>query len=101
MPHQNIVFHDLLKLVPWHRFDAAVEEHGADARIRQLSTHDQFVALVYGQLSGASSLREIITALESHSARHLIPKRTTVIEVSVAAIPLASENVEGLLNSFQ
>lgn len=30
---------------------------------------DQFVALLYGQLSGATSLREIVTGLESHSAR--------------------------------
>ncbi|WP_035659321.1 IS4 family transposase, partial [Bradyrhizobium sp. STM 3809] len=69
MPHQNTVFRDILKLVPWHRFEALVDEHGADARIRRLSTKDQFVALLYGQLSGASSLREIVTGLSSHAAR--------------------------------
>jgi len=37
--------------------------------VRRLSTKSQFVALLYGQLSGASSLREIITGLESHAAR--------------------------------
>jgi IS4 transposase len=46
-----------------------VEEHGADARVRQLSTKGQFLALLYGQLSGASSLREIVTGLSSHAAR--------------------------------
>ena len=46
-----------------------VEEHGADARVRRLTTKSQFVALLYGQLSGASSLREIVTGLESHAAR--------------------------------
>ncbi|MGJ4901114.1 IS4 family transposase [Bradyrhizobium sp. HKCCYLRH2060] len=69
MPHQNTVFRDILKLVPWHRFEALVDEHGTDARIRRLSTKDQFVALLYGQLSGASSLREIVTGLSSHTAR--------------------------------
>src|ERR1700731_567184 len=38
MLHQNSVFHGLLKHVPWHRFDSLVEDHGADARVRRLST---------------------------------------------------------------
>jgi Transposase DDE domain/Domain of unknown function (DUF4372) len=69
MRHHDTVFHALLKHVPWHRFDRLVEEHGADARVRRLSTKGQFVALLYGQLSGAASLREIVTGLSSHSAR--------------------------------
>jgi hypothetical protein len=59
-----------------------VEEHRADARVRALSTKSQFIALLYGQLSGAVSLREIVNGLESHSDRlyHLgaqPPKRST------------------------
>ena len=69
MPHHNTVLRDILKLVPWHRFEALVDEHDADARVRQLSTKGQFLALLYGQLSGASSLREIVTGLSSHAAR--------------------------------
>jgi IS4 transposase len=69
MPHHNTVLRDILKLVPWHRFEALVDEHGADSRVRSLSTRGQLVALLYGQLSGASSLREIVTALSSHAAR--------------------------------
>lgn len=69
MQHYNSVFHGLLKHVPWDRFDGLVEGHGADARVRRLSTKSQFVALLYGQLSGAVSLREIVTGLASHAAR--------------------------------
>lgn len=69
MRHHNTVFRDILKLVPWHRFEALVEDHNADARVRRLPTKGQFVALLYGQLSGASSLREIVTGLSSHAAR--------------------------------
>src|ERR1700738_5310251 len=69
MLHQNSVFHGLLKHVPWHRFDSLVEDHGADARVRRLSTKSQFVALIYGQLSGAASLREIVTGLSSYAVR--------------------------------
>jgi len=69
MRHHNSVFHAVLKHVPWHEFDRLVETHGADTRVRRLTTKSQFVALLYGQLSGASSLREIVTGLASHAAR--------------------------------
>ena len=69
MQHHNSVFHDLLKRVPWDVFDEQVLKHGSDKHVRELTTRDQFIALLYGQLSGASSLREIVGGLESHRAR--------------------------------
>lgn len=69
MRHQNSVFHDLLKRVPWGVFERLVAEHGADHRVRRLSTKNQLTALLYGQLSGAASLREIVDGLESHAPR--------------------------------
>ncbi len=69
MRHQNSVFHQLTKHVPWAVFDGAVAAHGADYRVRRLRTRDQFLALLYGQFSGASSLREIEDGLRSHEAR--------------------------------
>jgi IS4 transposase len=69
MRHQNSVFHSVQKHVPWDLFDRLVDEHKADARVRRLTTKDQFVALLYGQLSGAAALREIVTGLESHAKR--------------------------------
>jgi IS4 transposase len=87
MQHQNSVFHDLLKHVAWSEFERLVDAHEADARIRRLTTKSQFVALLYGQLSGASSLREITTGLESHQARlyHLgasVPRRSTFADAN-------------------
>jgi len=69
MPHYNSVFHELLKRVPWSAFERLVDEHGADKHVRRLSTKSQFIALLYGQLAGAVSLREIVGGLESQSAR--------------------------------
>ena len=69
MRHHNTVFHSVLKHVPWHRFEALVDEYGADERVRRLSTKSQFIALLYGQLSGSVSLRQIVTGLSSHEAR--------------------------------
>jgi hypothetical protein len=69
MLHQNSVFHSLLKHVPWNRFDRITEQHGADELARKLTTKRHFVALLYGQFSGATSLREIVTGMESHETR--------------------------------
>ncbi len=52
----------------WARFQALVNTHQADARVRTLPTRTQFISLLFGQLLGAVSLREIKTALDSHKA---------------------------------
>lgn len=69
MRHHNSVLHGVLKQVPWAVFDKLVDEHGADAGVRRLSTRSQLVALLFAQLAGAVSLREIEAAMTSHSAR--------------------------------
>jgi hypothetical protein len=51
------------------QFERLVAHHGSDRRIRRMSTKDQLVALLYGQLSGATSLREIAGGLASHANR--------------------------------
>jgi hypothetical protein len=69
MLHQNSVFHSLLNQVPWHKLDQSVEKYGADALSRRLNTKRHFIALLYGQFSGAVSLREIVTGMTSHETR--------------------------------
>jgi len=69
MRHQNSVFHGLMKHVPWHKLDAVIEKYGADELARKLKTKRHLIALLYGQLSGAMSLREIVTGMASHETR--------------------------------
>lgn len=69
MPHQNTVIHAVLKHLPWYWLDLAVEKYGADALSRTLTTKQHVIALLYGQMSGAASLREIVASLESHAGR--------------------------------
>ena len=69
MRHQNSVFHALTKHIPWDAFERLVEKHGADARVRKLTTKTQFLAMLYGQLAGAESLRDIVGSFESHASR--------------------------------
>ena len=87
MRHQNSLLHQLLQFVPWGRFERLVDHHGTDHRVRRLPTKSQFIALVYAQLSGAQSLREIEHAMGSHAARlyHLgasAPARSTLADAN-------------------
>jgi transposase len=67
--HHNTVLHAILQHIPWAGFERLVAAHGADAGVRRLSTKSQLIALLYGQLAGAVSLREIVAGLASHAVR--------------------------------
>jgi len=69
MLHQNSVFHSVLKHVPWHALERSVAKHGADDLSRGLTTKRQLIALLFGQLSGAAGLREMVTGMASHATR--------------------------------
>lgn len=87
MPHQNTVFHSVLKHLPFDELARLVTAHGADDRQRGFDTKSHLVALLYAQLSGSTSLREIAEALTSHSHRlyHLgvtAPRKSTFAEAN-------------------
>ena len=69
MRHKNSVFHQVLAHVPWGLFDRLVGEHNADKHVRRLPTKTQFLALLYGQFSAASSLRGLVSSFASHAQR--------------------------------
>ena len=69
VPHFNTVFGDVLKLVPWAEFKRLVEAHGTDDLVRGFTTKRQLLALLFGQLSGACSLRDIEASMRSHQGR--------------------------------
>jgi hypothetical protein len=69
VPHNNSVFHAMLKHVEWDAFERAVERHGAASRTRGFSCKSHLAAMLYAQFAGASSLREIEAGLHSHAAR--------------------------------
>jgi len=93
MRHQNSVYHALTQYVPWGGFDQLVDEHEGDKGVRTLTMRDQFSAMLYGQLAGAVSLREIEGGLQSHRTRlyHLNAKpvkRSTLADAN-ASRPVA------------
>jgi hypothetical protein len=67
VPHQNIVFHSILKFTPFAVLDRLVQQHNSDWDPRMLKTRDHLIAMLYAQFSGARGLREIEASLKSHA----------------------------------
>ena len=68
MRFQDSVFNQLLKALPGHKLDRLIEKHNGDFRVRKLGCREQFLALLYGQLTGRKSLRDI--EINFNSNRH-------------------------------
>ena len=69
MAHYNTIFSQMLKLVSRHEFESLAKQHYCGRRLRKTSRWAQFVALSMAQLSGRSSLRDIVASLASQSHR--------------------------------
>jgi hypothetical protein len=69
VPHHNSVFHAMLKHIPWQALEHAVERHGGGECARSFSYKSHLVAMLYGQIANACSLREIEAGLQSHATR--------------------------------
>ena len=87
MPHYNTVMNELLNLVPRHEFERIVKEHGGDTNVKKFSCFQHFVVMLFAQLRGLDSLREIETALGVYQARwyHLglkTVKRSTLADAN-------------------
>jgi IS4 transposase len=102
VPHQNIVFHDLLKQIPWAKFDLLVEEHNADWDDRAIKAKAHLIALLYAQFGGIRSLREIETTLKSHAGKlyHLGGSTISRSALSTANASRPAEVFAGLLSSL-
>ena len=67
MAHNNTVLSQMLQLLPRHVFEHQVETHvWQDPKPRKLSYWSQLVAMLYAQLSGKKSLRDLVFSLGRH-----------------------------------
>jgi hypothetical protein len=97
--HQNSVFHGLLKHVPWATLDRIVDEHEAGRDPRNLQARAHLVAMLYAQLSGSRSLRDIETSLKSQAGRlyHLGGAPVSRSALATANATRPCESFAGLL----
>ena len=73
MAHHSTVFSQLLKLFPRHEFRAAAQLHHRGRQLRAISRWDQFLALMLAQLTGRTSLRDLVANFnaQAHKLYHL------------------------------
>jgi hypothetical protein len=78
------LFAQVVGLISRRKFEAAVREHGAEKGAKGFACWDQFVAMLYAQMAGANSLREICGGLAtalgklSHLGMKQAPPRSTL-----------------------
>ena len=78
------IFSQVLKMIPRAGFDSAVRKHQAERNAKGFTCWGQFVAMLFCQLGGVNSLRDITNGLAASEdkLRHLglpgAPKRSTL-----------------------
>lgn len=65
MANTRSVFSQLLQHIPRFEFQRIIDRYDGDKGVRTLATWSQFVALLFGQLTGHNSLRAICAGLKS------------------------------------
>jgi Domain of unknown function (DUF4372) len=61
----QVVFAQLMELLPRHEFDTCVRRYDGEYGVRGFSCRDQFLCMAYAQLTYRESLRDIETCLRS------------------------------------
>ncbi|MBI5745713.1 MAG: IS4 family transposase [Nitrospirae bacterium] len=63
------IFSEILKLCPRYQFERAVERYQGDRYMKTFGTWQQYITILYSQITLKDSLRDIETGLSSHSTR--------------------------------
>jgi hypothetical protein len=98
LSHSNTAFHQLLKPLSRHEFEAEAKKHHVGQKLRSATRWDQFIGMAMSQLSGRQSLRDIQSNLESqqHKLYHLGAKpiaRSTLARLNEQQPAALYENI--------
>src|SRR5690625_7971536 len=69
MAHSSTVLAQMLKLLPRHLREALAQKHHKDRKLRKMTRWPQFVAMASAQLTGRSSLRDLLSYLSAQSSK--------------------------------
>ncbi len=86
MAHCNTVFAQLLKLVPRHEFEQLANTYHSGRSFRKSSRWSQFTAMLFGQLAGRHSLRDIVDNVRAQSHRLYHIGSTNICRTTLARI---------------
>lgn len=67
MNQGKYVFSQVIDFIPRYQFDKLVKQHKGDWHAKNLNSYNHLLHLLFGQLAGCDSLRDICLCLEAHS----------------------------------
>lgn len=70
MNHGKYVFAQLTDFLPQRVFDRLVYEYNGNQYIKHFSCWNQLLSMVFGQLAGRDSLRDLMVSLEPHKPKY-------------------------------
>ncbi|ADE14438.1 transposase IS4 family protein [Nitrosococcus halophilus Nc 4] len=86
MAHHNTVFSQLLKLVPRHEFEVLANQHHEGRKLRKMTRWSQFVSMALAQLSGRTSLRDVVSNLSAQARKLYLLGAVPVSRSSLARV---------------
>lgn len=66
MNKERYVFSQITDFISCYEFNSFIRKYDGDKLVRRLSCRDQFLSLMFGQLTGLQSLRGIVICLNAH-----------------------------------
>ena len=70
MNQGKYVFSQVIEFLPAHLFDRCVSEYEGNKWTKHFSCWNQMLCMVFGQLSGRDSLRDLSITIEPHSGKN-------------------------------
>lgn len=67
MNQGKFVFSQVVEYIPRYQFDKPVKQYKGDWHTKNLSSYNHLLHLLFGQLTGCDSLRDICLCLEAHN----------------------------------
>lgn len=65
MSYKSTILNQILQIIPRYEFEKSVKKHNGDFASKGFTCWEQFVSMLFAQLSGQTGLRGIETALDS------------------------------------
>ena len=67
MNQGKFVFSQVIEFIPRYRFDKLVKQYKGDWHVKNLTSYNHLLHLLFGQLTGCDSLRDICLCVDAHS----------------------------------
>ena len=70
MNQGQYIYSQLTDFLPKRIFDGLVVKYNGDKRVRHFSCWNQLLSMVFGQLTGRDSLRDLMISIEPHKPKY-------------------------------